>query len=566
MTLTFISTEQCINHLQRYATTEKRSWNPFTLFRKRKLKNHSVASDIATILEKTSLSDKELLSIAKAIKSFEDEQLQQDLLSFLYRKINIDQQDFITKRQNIQRINELLQDILNKKYRPWWTLFLIEMPYYSYSFRSNLMWLIENISHLFTKRREEVKQNLLDEYSNEEVVNQFITEYQNLSHSQDTEKETELSKLIDISLDQTIDHTRAELIKEIKKSLIDNIPFGKVLISATVLSSIINSYLSQQENQTKARAVQAQEILYIIGKIFLKANASQLVKPFIPGVSEIVDAVVSIVVSKPSLNPLHTDQKIGTAIASATGGTVGGAIGTMIPLIGTYLGAYVGAVVSKTAATRFYQVLEAWQKAPNGPGSIIPRYPRSFLALIDNDAKNILEPLYKNYLETERKSKKLGDEIAKWLCIYTLVQNSSDKDSEEYLEIIKEEMNRLKSEFMSLKNIHGSTALFLYDKQPDNPARVKEYISKVKVCLQPLHQPIIGILNAYFLPTLRIDPMPTAASYVPLFQDSPTATFPAASKPLNFFDHRLAEVTTSSPPILPGEEVINNPSLRATAP
>lgn len=521
MTITPISTEQCINKLQSYANTEVHSWNPFNLFRKRKLKNHTGASEIAKILEQAIPSDNDLLKIAGAIDSFEDSELQHDLLSFLYSNINNSSKPFFATRKNIVQINQILDDLVEKQYRPWWTLFLIDVPYYSYTFRTNLDWFITTISNLFTSRREEIKHHLINVYSNDEIANQIISEYNRVGKP-DGDQQSELNKILDISLEQTTDHTQRELIKEIKKFVLTDLPFGQVLISVTGLTSIIVSYLSKEENKTKPKNEQAQEIIYIIGKVFLKVNAAQLVKSLVPGVPEVIEAVVSVVTSESSRNPLHTDRKIGRAFASVAGGAVGGAIGTIIPVIGTSIGAYIGAVLSKTAATRFYQVLEAWQTAPKGPKSIIPRYPRSFFALFDNDASDILEPIYARYLETENESKKLGDEIAKWLSIYsTLLQNSGGSISDEHLEIIDEEMKRLRFEFIKLKDSHSIIVQTLYKAQSDNPARVKEYIAKVKVCLNPLHKPIIGMLNEYFSPFITARPATSSDSYVGILRDLP---------------------------------------------
>uniref|UniRef100_UPI00260B5DEF hypothetical protein n=1 Tax=uncultured Legionella sp. TaxID=210934 RepID=UPI00260B5DEF len=240
---------------------------------------------------------------------------------------------------------------------------------------------------------------------------------------------------------------------------------------------------------------------------------------------------------------LHTDQTISRAVASVAGGTIGGVVGgAVIPFIGTYIGAYVGAVVSKTAATRFYQGLDTWQKAPRGAESIIPRYSRSYFALIDNDAKNILEPLYNNYLETEKKSKVIGDELAKWLCIYTLVQSSGDKTSEEHLEIINEEINRIEQEFIKLKTSHSRISMSLYSKKPDNPARVVEYRTKVKECLKLLHHPISSMLDEYFSPTLKTVSTPTVDSYSANEKDlSMGKVLDMSKSSLTFFDRKAAD-------------------------
>ncbi len=540
MTLNLISTEQCINKLQNYATRKVFSWNPFNLFN-RKLRNHNTANDIAKLLNQATLSDTDLLKIASSIHRFEDSKLQHDLLCFLHTKINDSQKSFVTKRENVNQINQILQDLLKKRYSPWWTLFLIEIPYYSYSFRNNLRSLLGNINYLFTTRRTETKQQLINAYSNEEIINQIISTYD--TSAKKIESEKELTKVLEITLDQTIDHTQRQLLKEILK-ITKTLPFGQLLISTAVLSSVISSYLSQKANKNKSIQEQAQDILYIISKILLKTNATEIVKSFIPGVSEVVEAVISVGGSKSAPNPLHTDQKIGKAIASAAGGTLGGAIGSVVPFIGTYIGAYVGAVVSKTAATRFYQVLETWQKAPRGSESIIPRYSRSYFSLIDNDAKNILEPLYKNYVETEKKSKMLGDQLAKWLCIYTLVQSSKEKASEEYLEIINEEIKKIQQEFSDLKYNHSKISMYLYSKKPNNFARIVEYRTKIKECLKPLHTPILSMLNEYFSPTLKTasTSTSTADSYGANEKDlSMGDALDKPGRPLKFFEDKITD-------------------------
>lgn len=528
-TLKLISTEQCIKELEDYANTKVRSWNPFKGFKKRKLEHYNSAAEIAKVLGKALISKTELLNMVSAIDKFENPMLQHTLLCFLYTQTNDSPNIFLSQRDNLNQINQGLDYLINKQYRPWWTLFLIKLPYYSSSFRDNLKWLKGNINDLFTTRRTEIKHNLITVYSNEEIVNQIISEYHLANTPKEFAQRKELTKILDLALAQTKDYAQGELVTEIKE-LVKGLPFGKVLISTAGLSLIINSYLSKNENQIKPKKEQAQEILYIIGRIYLKSNATYLVKSAIPGFNDVVEAVVSVLVSKSALNPLHTDQKIGTALASTAGGALGGALGTVLPFIGTYIGAYVGAVVSKTAAAQFYNVLEAWQKAPRGPTSIVPHYTKSFLALVDKDAKNILDPLYKLYMETENKSKLLGEEIAKWLCIYTVVQNSLEKHSEEYLEIINEEIRRLKQEFTNLKNSHSKVAITLYVKKPGNSARVDKYKAEIKECLQQLHQPIKGMLNEYFSPTSKVSRI---RKELPLGE-----THEASNHPKAFFDSK----------------------------
>lgn len=554
MTLNFISTAQCINNLQNYATAEARSWNPFTLFKKRKLKNHSLAAELAKLLSKAKCLDADFLTLANALDKFEDSKLQHNILCFLHSKLNHSQSSFIIKRENINQINTIFYRVLNKRYRPWWTLFLFEVPYYSSALRDNLKWFIGSLNTLFATRRDATKQHLINVYANEETVKHIINEYHSFLNSTNSNPAQELNTILDLTLKQTEDHTKKELLREIQKTITKELPFGQILISAVGLSSIITSYLSQKENVIKTRQQQAQEILYIISQIFLKTNTAYLVKSFIPGANELVDAVISVGVAESALNPLHTDRKIGNAVASLAGGALGCAVGTVVPGIGTYIGAYVGSVVSKIAATRFYQVLEAWQQAPRGNGSIIPLYPRSyFFSLIDNDKKNILEPLYKNYLETEGKSKIIGDELAKWLCIYTLVHRSCDKIVE-YLEIINEEIGALKLEFSQLKNQHSKTSLFLYSKKPDNPARVMEYKIKLKQCLQPVHHPIIGMLNEYYSSPLKAVSIPVAQVTNLIVNDLPigkTDVMPHGS--LTFFHPKPTHQTS----MMAGEHIID---------
>ncbi|WP_298627966.1 hypothetical protein, partial [uncultured Legionella sp.] len=300
MTLKFISTVQCINKLHDYGTTEVYSWNPFNLFR-RKLRNHSTANDLAKLLKQETLSDADLLKIASTIHKFENSELQYDLLCFLHTKINGNQNSFVAKKENTNQINQILQDLLRKRYSPWWTLFLIEIPYYSYSFRDNLKLMIGNINYLFTARRAETKQHLISVYSNEEIVNQIISTY-HTSTTKESESEEELAKVLETTLEQTIDHTQRQLIKEILKGA-KQLPFGQLLISTAVLSSVITSYLSQKENTAKPKQEQAQDILYIIGKILLRSNASHIVKSFIPGAGEVAEAVISVSASKSPSNP-----------------------------------------------------------------------------------------------------------------------------------------------------------------------------------------------------------------------------------------------------------------------
>lgn len=129
-------------------------------------------------------------------------------------------------------------------------------------------------------------------------------------------------------------------------------------------------------------------------------------------------------------------------------------------------------------------------------------------------------------METEKKSKQLGEEIAKWLGIYNiLLQNSGGSILEEHLEIINEEMRRLQSQFTKLKDSHSADVHDLYRLQPDNQKRVTDYIAAVKQCLQPIHQPIIGMLNDYFSPVIEASTT-NSESYAGILRDLPVVTTP----------------------------------------
>lgn len=362
MTFSSTITGPCISKLQYYANTEVRSWNPFNLFRKNKLKNHQIASELIGILQQKIISDSDILKVGGAIDDFEDSELQHDLLCLLYGHINDSQNLFLAKRKNIPQINAILEHLINKRYRPWWAFYLIELPYFSTDFRNNLRSIIDTINELFNRRRIKTTQHLINDYANDEIANQIISQYHNTGNP-GSDKQDELSKILDISLKQSMNHTQEELIKEIKKFVIENVPFGKELISTAGLTAIISSYLSKEENKNKPVTEKAREIIYIINKVMLKSNAKQVIKTIMPGVGDIAEAVVSVVVSESSPNPLHVDRQIGTAVVSVAGGAVGGALGSLIPVVGTSIGAYTGAVLSKTVAARFYQALEAWRKS-----------------------------------------------------------------------------------------------------------------------------------------------------------------------------------------------------------
>lgn len=194
--------------------------------------------------------------------------------------------------------------------------------------------------------------------------------------------------MLDTSIEQATNHTQRELLKEIRKIIVKELPFGEILISTAGLSYIMGAYLAKKENKTKSVHEQAQEILYIISKVYLKVSAAQIAKAVVPGVSEVVEALVSVTVSESTKNPLDTDKKIARAFVSIAGGT----LGSVVPGLGTTVGVYAGAILGKIAVTQFYQVLEQWQITPERSTSI-PPYPTSFFALLDNDRERILEPL-----------------------------------------------------------------------------------------------------------------------------------------------------------------------------
>jgi hypothetical protein len=498
MTITPISKEHCISQLNLYSKAEVRSWNPFILFKKRKLKNHQLASDMANILQADSISDADLLKIASSIDQLEDTKLQHNILCYLYSNIIDDTKTFATKRQNIVHLDNILNDLRRKQYYPWWTLFLIPQPYYSNKFRDNLKWLTGTIRNLFQIRREKTTTELVNNYLNEATANQIISEYHTyIKPSEDTEQD-ELDKILDISFKESKERTQKELIKEMK-SIVKNLPFGTVLISTAGLSFIIASYLSKPNNKIKPLKDQAQEIVGIITNVVLKKGVGTFTKLILPGVSDVAKAVFSVTVSQSPANPLKNDRKIGAGLANSAGAGLGAAVGNaIVPGFGLYYGGFFGAILSNIAVTRFYDALESWQKAPIGPESIVPHYTSSWFALIDNDAKNILKPVYLTYLQTELESKRLGNEIAKWLCIYTGLQESGKIVSDEQLEIVHEHLTELKDQFVELKNSHARNLIPLYLKRRDNDLRIKEYQDKTKQCLNRFHKPILGMLDSYF--------------------------------------------------------------------
>lgn len=498
MTITPISKEHCISQLNLYSKAEVRSWNPFKLFKKRKLKNHQLASDMANKLQADIISDSDLLKIASNIDQLEDTKLQHNILCFLFSNIIDDTKSFVTKRQNVIQLDKILNDLRRKQYYPWWTLFLIPQPYYSNGFRDNLKWLTGTIRNLFQIRREKTTKDLVNIYLDDAIANQIISEYHTyIKPSEDTEQD-EIDKILDISLKESKERTQKELIKEMK-SIVKNLPFGKMLISTAGFSFIVATYLSKPNNKIKPLKDQAQEIVGIIANVVLKKGVGTFTKLILPGVSDVAKAVFSVTVSQSPANPLKNDRKIGAGLANSAGAGLGAAVGNVIiPGVGLYYGGFLGAMLSNIAVTRFYDALESWQKAPIGPESIVPYYTSSWFALIDNDAENILEPVYRNYLQTELESKKLGNKIAKWLCIYTGLQASGKIISEEQLEIIHEKITELSDKFVELKNCHARILIPLYVKKRDNPQRVREYQDKTKQCLNRFHNPIVGMLDSYF--------------------------------------------------------------------
>ncbi len=500
MTMTPLSTDQYIIKLKNYANIKLSSWNPFNLFRNKKLNNHTVASEIANILEQPNLSDFDILKIAGAIDGFEDHELQQDLLCFLYGTLKNNSNSFVSRRKNVEQINSILVNLVQKKYRPWWALFLIERPYYPTTFRTSLDWCINRICQLFTTRREEKKAELLTNYSDDVMIDEIIQNYNHSDH-QDGEQKSELNTILEISLNETTNHTTQLLYREIGR-LLSLSQYGQLLISVGTFGLVTRSYLSKEENKHKTIAEQAKEILYILSKVALKHQARQLIKLVLPGVSEVTSAVVSVSSSNSSTNPLDTDRKISKAFASVAGGAMGGIIGgTLLPVVGTSIGAYAGAVLSKTVVARFYKSLQAWQVAPKGEESIVPDYIRSIFAVKDNDAKNILEPVYKRHLDTEKACKEIGSQMAKWLYLYSKLSQDSASTSNEYLEIIDEEMNRLESEFNKLRKSHTIDIQRLCKSKPDNPNRVNTYLQDVNECLETLYGPMKEMKDAYHLAT-----------------------------------------------------------------
>lgn len=492
-----INTQTLKNALGAYACYEKHSWNPFHLLRKRKLNNSNIAYKLAEILSKDSLSDEEIIKIANSIKGFEDRKLQEDLFSYLQEQITRHQQSFLKTEENFNKISTAFIHLMNKTYKPWWTFFLIEMPYFSLNFRELVQSSIHKINDLFKAQRPEVEKNLLRIYNNKALTNQIMRAYQ-ANFKKKFDDKDKLEGLLNILLKQSLDKSKRELLQEIK-SIIKQSGWGNVLLSAAGLTFIIHAYISNKENFNKPKKVQAQEIFSIICTIVIKSNAGKLAESFLPGAYDVADVLVSVTASNAPHNPLDTDRKLGTAIAAAAGASIGGVFGSAIPVVGTYFGMYVGTVASRTAATRFFQALESWQKAPRGNHSIIPRYSESYLSPIDNDKQHILEPLYKSYLKTERQTKSIGDQVAKWLSIYSIVKSSPELHSKDSLECIDTKMRSLQKAFHELKNNHARIRQTLYKKPRDNQRRIDSYSAETKECLAPLYNPLKQMLDEYFI-------------------------------------------------------------------
>lgn len=488
----------CASKLRNYADTEFRSLNPFKFnwFRKEKLKNHQSAHELALLLSQPVVVDDDLIKIAQSIHKFDDAVLQEALLDYLNQEINDSSASLFSKRKNITLLTQTLQVLMDKYYKPWWTLHLISVPYYSQTLREIASVFIYKITSMFSVRRAKSKENLLSAYSNEIITNQIIERYKTLDTNNGQKKE--LNSILELTLDNATDTIQKELIHELKNNLLENVPFGKIIISTTVFSYIVSTYLAKKENRQKSKQVQAGEIIEIIGTVFLKTNTSHLIKSMAPGIGDIADAVASVLISKSSANPLDKDRKLTAAAASVAGGALGGALaGMVLPVIGTPIGVCFGAAVSRTFIDRFYKVVEDWQTASSGEQSVLPRYSKSIVAFRDNDARNILNPLYLKYLETEEQSKQIGEELAKWMCISTLHYNSNNTNPIEALEIIDEEIMRLKNAFKQLKNDHGKTIKHLYSLNPDNPQRVEDYSTILKGYLDNLHKPVKMMLKEY---------------------------------------------------------------------
>lgn len=519
MAVSPISKSQCLINFQHYTNTGMYFWDVFNLFKK----NTTVANQVAQVLSKQHTSDDDLLKLARAIDKLEDDNLQHDLLCFLHSTVNVGSKPFVAKRQNITQVNTILTVLVNKTYRPWWTFFLIELPFYSDAFRSNVKFFITNISDLFKTRRKITTQSLINLPPYDEKTSEI--NYR-MTGAQDATQQSELERIFKISLEQTQDHARRELIQEIKKMVLTEVPFGGVVLTVTGLSQIIVSYLSKEENKNKSREEQAKEIIHTISKALLKINAKQVVTSVVPIIPDIAEAAVSIMTSESSRNPLDTDRKIGTAFAGLVGGAVGGTIGTIIPIGGTAFGACVGTVVCKTAVARGYQLVEAWQTAPHSPESIIPHYSSSLLsyAFADNDAKNVLSPAYELYKKTEEGLNRLRTKTETWLSVTKeVLQNFSESFSEEHLEIINEEMNRLRRALSNLTENHSRTLESLSNEKIDNPSRVNDYMEKLQTSLTTLREPIDDMIREY---SLLAKPTTSFESYSMMLNQLPANVTP----------------------------------------
>jgi hypothetical protein len=490
-------TKHCIDKLNSYASKEVYLWNPFKFFKKRKLKNYEVGYELATLLNKPVLTQDDILKIVTHIDNFEDATLQQDLIYLLNHMFCKDESLQLSKRHINEEIKHHLRLLVDKKYKPWWTFYLIEIDYFSYSFRLKINDLITIINNSFESRRHKKRHYLINLCSNDKQVD--LTLYQPKTEKI-TATDIKLHDVLNAYFVKINDYATKKLIEEIQKLLLQKIPFGNVLVSVAAFSSIFNSYLSNPANKNKPATIQAQEVMFIVCRTLLQMSITQVIKSFVPIAGDFITATIMVLSSESSINPLESEKKISGALASVAGGIIGGALGSGLPIVGTTLGTSAGVMLSRAAVNNCYQTIEKWQTAPRNPEiSIIPSYLYSYLAFVDNDGKQILSPLKSTYIETESNLKKLGNKIARWLCIFILLLEDDTNNLDEYLEIIDEEISELKAKFNQLKNNHGQKIKALYQINPDNPKRVNVYKNKVKSCLSPLQEPINNMLDKYSL-------------------------------------------------------------------
>ena len=301
---------------------------PFNIFIKKDKRSINLPSNVIEIMNFE--DDAKYWFLATIIQNSRDEKLKKYLTEYLINNIK-PTCNFITDVHFLEDLNNLLDTLLTKVYRPWWLLFTFKLFYYSGSVRENILKTKLVLDELIA--RENTKRTMVLGVNHTTAVN-IYDETLRVKYSNDNHEQKTISSALEVLQKETKDRSRKVIISGLIKYFKDIGHIDKI-IPIGGLSYIIATYLADPNNAAKDTKIKVEEISKKILSLLAKYTVKSACALMVPSLGDLASAATHVLTSSAHSDPTHKDKIVTSAITGTVGAVAGGVIGgCLVPLYG----------------------------------------------------------------------------------------------------------------------------------------------------------------------------------------------------------------------------------------